>query len=43
MRKGVNKKPNKEKIIEFLNEVPLYYLLYFLGYAYYKYKEIKLF
>jgi len=34
----LNKKPNKEKIIELLNEVPLYYLLSFLGYAYYKYK-----
>lgn len=27
---------SKEKIIEFLNKVPLYYLLSFLGYAYYK-------
>jgi hypothetical protein len=34
----LNKDPNKEKIIELLNEVPLYYLLSFLGYAYYKYK-----
>ena len=34
----LNKNPNKEKIIELLNEVPLYYLLSFLGYAYYKYK-----
>jgi hypothetical protein len=34
----LNKNPNKEQIIEFLNEVPLYYLLSFLGYAYYKYK-----
>jgi hypothetical protein len=34
----LNKTPNKEKIIELLNEVPLYYLLSFLGYAYYKYK-----
>ena len=35
---NLNKIPNKEKIIKFLNEVPLYYLLSFLGYAYYKYK-----
>ena len=34
----LHKNPNKEKIIELLNEVPLYYLLSFLGYAYYKYK-----
>ena len=34
----LNKEPNKEKIIELLNEVPLYYLFAFLGYAYYKYK-----
>jgi hypothetical protein len=34
----LNKDPNKEKIIELLNEVPLYYLLSLLGYAYYKYK-----
>jgi len=34
----LNKDPNKEKIIELLNEVPLYYLLSFLGYAYYRYK-----
>ena len=34
----LNKNPNKEKIIELLNEVPLYYLLSFLGYAYYRYK-----
>jgi len=31
--KGV---PNKEKIIKLLQELPLYYLLSFLGYAYYK-------
>ena len=37
----LNKNPNKEKITEFLNEVPLYYLLSFLGYAYYKYKRNK--
>jgi len=30
--KGV---PNKEKIIKLLQELPLYYLLSFLGYAYY--------
>jgi hypothetical protein len=34
----LNKTSNKEKIIEVLNEVPLYYLLSLLGYAYYKYK-----
>lgn len=34
----LNKNPSKEKIIELLNEVPLYYLLSLLGYAYYKYK-----
>jgi hypothetical protein len=34
----LHKNPNKEKIIEFLNEIPLYCLLSFLGYAYYKYK-----
>jgi hypothetical protein len=35
----VNKKLDETKIIEFLNEVPLYYILSFLGYAYYKYKR----
>jgi hypothetical protein len=34
----VNKTPSKDKIIELLNEVPLYYLLSFLGYAYYRYQ-----
>jgi hypothetical protein len=34
----LNKTSNKEKMIELLNEVPLYYLLSLLGYAYYKYK-----
>ena len=34
----LHKNPNKEKIIELLNEIPLYCLLSFLGYAYYKYK-----
>jgi len=34
-----NKKINKMKIIEVLHEVPLYYLLSFLGYAHYKYKR----
>jgi len=34
----LNKTSNKEKMIEVLNEVPLYYLLSFLGYAYYRYK-----
>ena len=37
----LNKTPNKEKIIELLNSVPLYYLLSFLGAAYYKYKRNK--
>jgi hypothetical protein len=37
----LNKISNKEKIIELLNQVPLYYLLSFLGYAYYKYKRNK--
>ena len=37
----VNKKLNKAKIIELLNKVPLYYLLSFLGYAYYRYKRLK--
>lgn len=36
-----NKKLDKNKIIELLNDVPLYYLLSFLGYAYYKYKRNK--
>lgn len=31
----------KKKIIDLLNEVPLYYLLSFLGYAYYRYKRNK--
>lgn len=30
---------NKTQIIELLHEVPLYYLLSFLGMAYYKYKD----
>ena len=34
----VNKKLDETKIIELLNELPLYYLLSFLGYAYYIYK-----
>ena len=34
----VNKKLDETKIIELLKEVPLYYLLAFLGTAYYKYK-----
>jgi len=33
-----NKKLDKEKIITVLREVPLYYLLSFLGYAYYRYR-----
>jgi hypothetical protein len=36
-----NKKLDKEKIVELLNNVPLYYLLSFLGYAYYRYKSNK--
>uniref|UniRef100_A0A6C0HZN5 Uncharacterized protein n=1 Tax=viral metagenome TaxID=1070528 RepID=A0A6C0HZN5_9ZZZZ len=36
-----NKKLDKIKIIELLNQVPLYYLLSFLGYAYYRYKRNK--
>jgi len=36
-----NKILNKEKIIIILNNVPLYYLLSFLGYAYYKYNLTK--
>ena len=34
-----NKKLDKTKITNLLYEVPLYYLLSFLGYAYYKHKE----
>jgi len=37
----VSKKLNEKKIIDLLNEVPLYYLLSFLGYAYYRYKRNK--
>ena len=37
----INKKLDKIKITELLNEVPLYYLLSFLGYAYYTYKRTK--
>jgi hypothetical protein len=37
----INKKLDKTKIIEILHEVPLYYLLSFLGYAYYRYKRNK--
>lgn len=37
----VSKKPDEKKIVELLNEVPLYYLLSFLGYAYYRYKRNK--
>lgn len=36
-----NKKPDKMKIIKVLNEVPLYYLLSFLGSAYYTHKRQK--
>ena len=36
-----NKKPDKIKIIKLLNEVPLYYLLSFLGTAYYTHKRQK--
>ena len=31
-----NKKPNEKKIKKLLNELPLYYLLSFLGWSYYK-------
>lgn len=34
-----NKSVNREAITKALREVPLYYLLSFLGYAYYRYKE----
>lgn len=37
----MNKQLDKTKIIKLLYEVPLYYLLSFLGYAYYKYKRNK--
>jgi hypothetical protein len=37
----VDKKLDETKIIEVLNEVPLYYLLSFLGYGYYKYRRNK--
>jgi hypothetical protein len=37
----INKKLDKTKIIKILHEVPLYYLLSFLGYAYYRYKRNK--
>lgn len=36
---NTNKKPDKTKIIRLLHEVPLYYLLSFLGMAYYNCKE----
>jgi hypothetical protein len=37
----VNKKLDETKTMELLNVVPLYYLLSFLGYAYYRYKRNK--
>uniref|UniRef100_A0A6C0LE73 Uncharacterized protein n=1 Tax=viral metagenome TaxID=1070528 RepID=A0A6C0LE73_9ZZZZ len=37
----VNKKLDETKIRELLKEVPLYYLLAFLGTAYYKYKTTR--
>jgi len=37
----INNKIDQTKIIELLNELPLYYLLSFLGNAYYKYKRNK--
>jgi len=37
----LHKKLDETKIIELLHEVPLYYLLSFLGYAYYRYKRNK--
>jgi hypothetical protein len=36
-----NKKLDKERITLLLNSVPLYYLLSFLGFAYYRYKTNK--
>ncbi len=36
-----NNKINKNKIKELLQEIPLYYLLSFLGYAHYKVSFIK--
>jgi hypothetical protein len=36
----LNKQINETKITKLLNEVPLYYLLSFLGYAYYQHKRI---
>jgi len=38
---SLNKKVDKMKIIKVLNEVPLYYLLSFLGSAYYTHKRQK--
>ena len=40
-RTSKNKIVSKEGIINFLNEVPLYFLLSFLGNAYYSYTVIK--
>ena len=40
-RTSKNKITSKEGIINFLNEVPLYFLLSFLGSAYYSYTDIK--
>ena len=34
-------KGNKLKIMKLLNDVPLYFLLSFLGLAYYKYKQLE--
>ena len=36
----ITSKGNKLKIIKLLNDVPLYFLLSFLGLAYYKYKQL---
>jgi hypothetical protein len=40
-RTSKNKIVSKEGIISFLNDVPLYFLLSFLGSAYYDYTDIK--
>jgi len=34
----VNKKVDKKKTMDLLNDLPLFYLLSFLGMAYYKYR-----
>ena len=37
----VNNKLDSKQLIDFLNQDPLYYLLSFLGYSYYRYKRDK--